>query len=337
MAVIGRAVTLVLVALVGLSGCATLRDLPLPGLVSGPTFGITAHFPSALGLPEQAAVRYNGAVVGEVVSVRTADYAAVVDLRISQRVPVPTDVHAEIRFSSPMGEAFVELTDRPGKGPRAGGTLRAGSDIPLAATSAAPSATDLLASVSTVITGGSFADMKVIIDELNTALTGNAPNVRLLVKRLDGTLTRLNDHTADFDRALSSLDRLSTALVGDRALIDEALTALEPAVRTLSEQSGQILTLMTKVRQLSRVGTATITRTRASLTSVLRDLGPVLDTLERNEQNFRSVFEGIHDFGVKSGAASRGLFTNFDLTLLIKLSDLVDPPGNPPPAPAGRR
>lgn len=308
-------------ALCLLSGCATLRDVPMPGLVSGPTFDVTAQFPSALGLPEQAAVRFHGATVGEVTTVRTADYRAIVGMRIARHVEVPANARAEIRFSSPMGEAFVELSEPP-VAHAASATLHEGSVIPLDATSEAPSATDLLASVSTLVTGGSFADMKTIITELNTALSGNAGNVRELIGRLGSTLTRLDEHTAQFDAALTAVRRLSGQLADDRVLLGQALDSIEPAIRTLTEQRGQILELLARVRDLSRVGVTTIASTRTSLSSVLHDLGPVLDTLQRNEANFAPIFDGIRDFGRASDAAGYGLFANFDLTTIFDPTDM---------------
>lgn len=309
-------------ALLLISGCATLQSVPLPGLVSGPTYDVSAVFPSALGLPEQAAVRYGGATIGEVTAVTTQDYHAIVAMRVVRSATIPADVHAEIRLTSPMGESYVELREPAGQHRATGDVLRDGSRIGLAATSQAPSATDLLASVSTLVTGGSFADMKVIITELNKALTGNAPHVRSVISRLGTTLTHLNQHTAAFDTALTALDRTARRLAGDRALIGKALDAIDPAVRTLSGQRKQIVALLARVRELGAIATPTIDRVRAPLTTVLRDLGPILDTLTRNADTFDPIFRGIRDFGRASNSAGYGQFANFDLTAIIDPSDL---------------
>lgn len=304
----GLAAGLLLVG--GLSGCATLRDVPMPGLVSGDTYEATAVFDSALGLPEQAAVKLDGAIVGEVATIETVDYRARVGLRIREQVEVPADVRAELRFASPMGEAFVELSAPPGGG---AGRLTDGGVIET--TSEAPSIADLLSAVSTLVTGGSFADMKVIVTELNTALRGKSGDIRRLLGRLDGMVTRLNDHTAEFDVALASMDRLSRDLAGDRALLGRAMTQLEPAIRTLSSQRDELFRLMAQLRRLSATGSATIAQSRTAMLSVLDDLGPVLDTLTRNERSFAPIFDGIRSFGGNTEAATFGAFLNFDLTM----------------------
>jgi phospholipid/cholesterol/gamma-HCH transport system substrate-binding protein len=94
---------------VSASGCAnaTLRDVPMPKVVSGSTYKVTAEFDNVLGLPEQAAVKWDGATIGEVGTITTSDYIARVGLQISDKFTLPSDVKAEIRFGSPMGEAFV--------------------------------------------------------------------------------------------------------------------------------------------------------------------------------------------------------------------------------------
>ena len=307
---------IVIAAALALSGCAnaTLRDVPMPKVVSGPTYEVTAVFDNVLGLPEQAAVKWDGATIGEVGTISTADYAARVGLQISDKFQLPSDVKAEIRFGSPMGEAFVELTDPEGGGSM---TLAPGGVIELNETSSAPSIGNLLSATSTLVTGGSYADMKVIITELNNVLRGNGPGIRRLITELDGMVTRLNEHTAKFDEALDAMQRFSSGLADDRKLVGESLDTFEPAIETLSDQRDEILDLMEELRNVSGSASTTIDRTRESMLSLLEDLAPVLDTLTENEAVFRHIMKGIHDFAKATSSAIFGLFLNFDLTTLF--------------------
>jgi phospholipid/cholesterol/gamma-HCH transport system substrate-binding protein len=310
-----RRVGWIVAVALSMGGCAnaTLRDVPMPKVVGGSTYEVTAVFDNVLGLPEQAAVKLDGATIGEVGTITTADYAARVGLQISDKFRLPSDVQAEIRFGSPMGEAFVELTD-PGTSTS---TLPEGGVIERRATSSAPSIGNLLSATSTLVTGGSYADMKVIITELNNAMRGNGPGVRQLIHELDGMVTRLNEHTEQFDQALDSMQRFSSGLADDRTLVGESLDTFEPAIATLSDQRHEILDLMEQLRDVSGTATTTIDRTRESLLSLLADLKPVLDTLTQNEATFRQIMKGIHDFGKATTSALFGLFLNFDLTTLF--------------------
>ncbi|MGN6162020.1 MAG: MCE family protein [Marmoricola sp.] len=316
-----KAIALLVATIVVLSGCGvSLENVPLPRIVSGPTYRVTAIFTDALGLPDQASVKLDGAVVGEVETVRPAGYTARVTMVIRKAITVPSNVHAEIQFSSPMGEAFVALT--PPRDP-ASTPLADGAVIGAAATDAAPSATDLLATLSSVVSGGTFANLSTIVQQLKIALAGNTGNVRSLIENLDGSLRALNAHTSTFDAALSSLHRLSQGLARDRGLLSSAIAGFEPTVRVLRAQTGQALKLMTQLRRLSASGQQTIAAGRTHMIAVTRDLGPILDTLTRNAAVFPKIFDGINAFGRGSASAGYGLYANFDLTTIFSSNALV--------------
>lgn len=313
--------TLALLVTISLSACGvSLEDVPLPSIVSGPTYQVTAVFADALGLPDQAAVKMEGAVIGEVETVQADGYSARVRMKIRRSVALPSNVHAEIQFSSPMGEAFVALTAPRGI---AAAPLRDGGEIGVASTDGAPSATDLLATLSTVVSGGTFTDLSTIVQQLKIALAGNTHNVRSLIANLDGSLRALNAHTATFDAALTNLDRLSQGLARDRGLLSSAIAGFEPTVRVLRSQTGQALQLMAELRRLSASGQQTIAAGRAHMISVTRALGPILDTLTRNQTVFPQIFEGIGAFGRASASAGYGLYANFDLTTIFSSTSLL--------------
>jgi phospholipid/cholesterol/gamma-HCH transport system substrate-binding protein len=316
---VAKVLTAVLLG-VALTGCGvSLEDVPLPSIVSGPTYQVTAVFSDALGLPDQAAVKMDGAVVGEVETVQADGYTARVRMKIRQSVTLPSNVHAEIQFSSPMGEAFVALT-LPAT---SAAPLHDGGVIGVASTDAAPSATDLLATLSTVVSGGTFADLSTIVQQLKIALAGNTGNVRSLIENLDGSLRALNAHTATFDAALTNIDRLSKGLASDRGLLSAAIAGFEPTVRVLRSQTDQALQLMAELRSLSASGQQTIAAGRAHMISVARSLGPILDTLTRNQAVFPKIFQGIEAFGRASDSAGYGLYANFDLTTIFSSSALL--------------
>ena len=201
-----RVSVLVTVSALTLTGCGLeLRDVPMPGLVSGPTYTVDAVFENALNLPVQAPVKLDGDTIGEVSSIRVEDYRARVRLRLKDSVALSRGTRAGIRLTSAMGEAFVELVPpaTPGR------PLRPGDVLGVHATSTAPDTTDLLSALSVVVTGGSFADLQVVVSELRTALHGNTDEARRLLSRLDRMVSGLNQRTRTIDEALDQMDRLS--------------------------------------------------------------------------------------------------------------------------------
>lgn len=316
----GAAAALLLAAAGALSsGCGLgLEDVPLPSLVDGPTYDLTIEFADALNLPVDAPVKLDGATVGQVSSVDAGEYVAEVELALSTSVELRETSRAEIRLTSPMGTAFVQLF--PGK---KGDLLAAGDTLPASATGSAPDVTDLLSALSTVVTGGSFADVSTIITELNTALTGNARDVRHLLTRLDTTVTGLNADFPRIDRLTSALDRLTTRLAGDLPEITRSLTDLTDLVTSLDAQRADLVTAMESLRELDLVATPLTAAVRDDLVGQLQDMRPVVRSLLRGRKDIDGVMAGLVAFAGGSDRAAPGDYANFDLTFLLDLEALT--------------
>ncbi|WP_110206397.1 MCE family protein [Nocardioides daejeonensis] len=322
---IARSVTLVLTVALLLCGCGLdLHDVPMPRLVDGPTRTLTAEFESALNLPVESPVKLDGRIVGQVEAIDVVDYRARVRMAVSTAVTLHEGTRAEIRLTSPMGTAFVELVDG-----RRSALLATDAVLGPDATTRAPDVADLLSSLSVVVTGGSFADVKTIVDELNVALGGNAPVVRSLMGRLNRVVTDLNAHTASFDAALDAVDRLSGRLAADAPVLVEAIRAIDPAVRALGDQRADLMRLLDTVHRLAGTGKEVIPALRDDLVATLEHTGPVLAALTRNRENLNRTMRGLIEFGRRTDAASPGDFSNFDLTLLLDPQGLDPAPGQP--------
>ena len=307
------------------AGCGlTLEDVPLPGLVDGPTYAVTIEFADALNLPVDAPVKLDGATVGQVTAVEAGDYVAEVELALSTSVRLRDSSRAEIRLTSPMGTAFVQLL--PGE---TGPVLADGATLPVAATGSAPDVTDLLSALSTVVTGGSFADISTIIDQLNVALTGNAGDVRRLLRRLDTAVTDLDADFPRIDRLTTSLDRLTTRLAGDLPEITRSLTTLTGLVTSFDQQRAQLVTAMESLSRFDAVATPLTAAVRDDLVAQLKDMKPVLRTLLAGRDDIDGVMTGLVAFAEGSDKASPGDFANFDLTFLFDLKALVATGGAP--------
>lgn len=305
------------------AGCGlSLEDVPLPKLVDGPTYPVTVEFADALNLPVDAPVKLDGATVGQVTSVEAGEYVAEVELALSTSVRLRAGSRAEIRLTSPMGTAFVQLF------PSAKGrVLAAGDTLPASATSSAPDVTDLLSSLSTVVTGGSFTDISTIITQLNTALTGNAGDVRRLLAKLDVAVTDLNADLPRVDRLTASLDRLTQRLAGDLPEITRSLTDLSALVTSFDAQRADLVLAMESLNRFDAVATPLTAAVRRDLAAQLRDMRPVLTTLLRGRADIDGVMQGLIAFARGSDQAAPGDFANFDLTFLLDPEALLDTGG----------
>ncbi len=310
-----------------LGGCS-LESVPMPSLVGGPSYRLGAEFSDALNLPQGAPVKLHGNIVGTVERIRARDYVAHVTLRLRDGTPVPLGTRAEVRTTAPMGEAYVELTPPPNAG-TSPVLLHEGNRLPLSATTTAPDVTDLLVALSASVTGGPFADISTIVQQLQVALEGRTGDVQDLLSRLNTLVTGLNRHTEDIDRVLDGMDRLGASLARDAPTLARALDDLTPAVQTLSTQRADLVRLLSRLSRLSRASLRVITATSASVLQQLEEVGPVLATLIANMDRMKPLMQGVLDFGAALDSAAPGDYARFELTALLAPGDPSYLPGSP--------
>lgn len=302
------------------AGCGLgLEDVPLPDLVEGPTYSVTLEFADALNLPVDAPVKLEGATVGQVTEIEAGAYVAEVEVALSESVELRTGSRAEIRLTSPMGTAFVELF--PG---RRGDVMAEGDVLPASATGTAPDVTDLLSALSTVVTGGSFDDISTIIKQLNVALTGNAGDVRLFLGRLDRAVTDLASDLPLVDRLTAAVGRLSSRLASDMPVITRSLADLTDLVESFEDQRTELVAALDSLHRFDAVATPITRAVRGDLLAQLEDMRPVVQTLLDGRQDIDGIMNGLIAFASGSDRASPGDYVNFDLTFLADLEALLE-------------
>jgi len=96
-----------------LSGCGpTLGDLPLPGSgVPGDTITLRADFDEALNLSQGAIVKVNGVDAGRVQDVTVHDFQAQAEMLVRTDAQVRKGATARLRYNTPLGELFVDITN----------------------------------------------------------------------------------------------------------------------------------------------------------------------------------------------------------------------------------
>ena len=291
-----------------------LYDVPLPSKVSGATYPIKADFESALNLPVASPVKIDGRTVGQVSAVSTSNYVAHVTLQIAHDTKLPAGTRAEVRLTAPVGEAFVALK-LPKQQEAAGAPfLASGATLGLDSTGTAPDTTDLLTGVSTAVTGGSYADLKVVVDELVIAMDGSSTTARHLLREVDTLVTSTNQHRDDIDQALDALDRLSGTLAGDTDTIAASLTKLDPAIRTLQQHEDKAVELLAALDRVEGTSRSTLDGLRGRLKHQLEATQKVVDAVIAERDTLRPMMTGVTAFADALDRATPGDFAMFDLT-----------------------
>jgi phospholipid/cholesterol/gamma-HCH transport system substrate-binding protein len=272
-----RATVAALATVLLCGGCQlSLQGLPKPGGISGPHYVIKGEFTNVLGLPDGAEVRVGDVEVGRVESITTHDFKAYLDLAIHDDVKLPVGTTAQVRFDTPLGDDFVELTP-PAGSPRA--FLKAGDEITAAATSTAPSVEDTFAALSAVLNGGGIAKLNTIVTEVNKALAGHQQQARRLIENLDATVAQLASHRRDIDRAIVSLRTLTAQLRHGDSEFTAAINAGAPAAHVLASQTAQFTRLLAKISDLSRVTLGVVHASGQTTVRDIRELEPLVQQL----------------------------------------------------------
>ena len=264
------------VGLVGLgllTACGpTMADLPLPGNgVSGDTIEIKVKFDEALNLAQGAQVKVNGVSEGKVRSVTTKDFKAIATLDVHRSAHVRADASARLRYTTPLGELFVDVTN-PTQGP----VLKDGQSLDPKRSTTAPTVEDALSSASLLVNGGGLNQLQTVTDQLNAALGGREDTVRELLVRANTFLDGADAATGDIDRALRALAAVSKIANENRATIRAALHDIQPAAQVLRENTPDFTALLAKLAEFSGTANEVVGKTRVQILQMVREVSPVL-------------------------------------------------------------
>lgn len=279
-----------LVGAVLLSGCGpTLGDLPLPGSgVSGDTITLTADFDEALNLSQGAIVKVNGVDAGRVQDVTVHDFQAQAEMLVRTDAQVRQGATARLRYNTPLGELFVDITN-----PTDGSVLANGATLSHRFTSTAPTVEDSLASASLLINGGGLSQLQTVTEEVNAILDGREGTVRDLLAQSNVFLAQANATTADIGRTLDALNDVAKVLGERHDTIRRALQEIRPASEVLRKNTAELTRLLQSVRQFSGNANAVVTATRSQLLHLIRESAPVLAELNNNAHRFGSSLQEL--------------------------------------------
>lgn len=335
-------------ALVALGLCCTLfvtgcgaphfsgiEDLPLPGgadLGDHP-YEITADFGDVLSLSPQSSVKVNDVAVGRVTKISLAPdgWQARVTMKVNGKIDLPANAYAHLEQSSLLGEKYVQLRP-PAKG-KEQGTLADGDRIPLSRTNRNPEVEEVFGALSMLLNGGGVQQLKTITTELNKALSGQEPQVKSMLRRVDKLVTNLDEHRGDITAALDGVNRLSSTLAGRKQQVGTVLTKLSPGMKVLEKQRGSLMTMLRSLDTLSGVAVTTINRSKADTIADLKALAPTLRALADSGNDLPDSLQVLltYPFTDEVLRGVKGDYLNVYLDLTAEPGTQIIPAYNPDP------
>lgn len=330
-----RTITL-LMALVALAvvagGCRFdgAYDLPLPGspVDADHSFEVTAEFADILNVVPRSPVMVDDVTVGEVTDVERVGWHARITMRVKDDVELPDNAIADIRQVSLLGEKYVALEAPAGQRPT--GRLSDGDAIPLAATGRNPEVEEVLGALSFLLSGGGVAQLGTITHELNEVMDGRTGRLRHLLGSLESVVGAIDDQKEDIIRAMESIAHLTATLNREKKTITDALDATGPAVEVLAAQHDELISMLSSLDELGRVGTRVIGASKDDLLASLDHLQPVLARLHEAGD---SLAPGLNllvsfPFPKEAGDIVRGDYANTSIRADINLENVI-PNGRP--------
>jgi len=318
------ALIVVLALVSGVSGCAEwrgLNSLPLPGTQgSGPgSFQIQAQMPDVNNLQQNSRVRVADVTVGNVTKISRQGWHALVTMTLNGDVDLPENVTAKLGQTSLLGSQHIELsppTDTPPEG-----KLHAGSLIPLSRGESYPTTEQTLAALSTVLNGGGLGQVQDITEAFSTAFRGREKDLRSLIEQLDRFTAYLNDQSGDIIAASESLNRLVGQLAEQQPVVDRALATIPDALAELNKQRDNLVDAADQLGKFGAMVSVAFDQTKENLVKILRETGPVLESLANAGPSLTRALSGILTFPFPNETIEkwqRGDYAN--LTAIVDLT-----------------
>ncbi|WP_091307751.1 MCE family protein [Amycolatopsis tolypomycina] len=304
-----------------------LYGTPLPGGadVGDHPYHVTALFTDVLDLVPQSSVKVNDVAVGRVdkITLTPDTRSALVAMTVNGDIALPANARAELKQSSLLGEKFVELSV-PTAEP-ASGKLADGAQIPLGRTNRNPEVEEVLGALSLLLNGGGVEQIQKISHELNDALSGNEPEIRALLSRVDELATQLDGHKTEILRAIDGLAKLSHTLTGQTQNLTNALDNLAPGLKVVTDQRDQLVGMLTALNTLSGVAVDTVTKSRDQLVANLKALQPTLAKLAEAGQNLPNALQILltYPFPDYAGNVIKGDYANVEANVNLDLDVLI--------------
>ena len=215
-----------------------------------------------------------------------------------------------------------------------------GDTIELADTGRNPEVEEVLGALSLLLNGGGVAQLKLITQELNKALTGREDAARSVLTQIENFTGSLDDNKADIVAAIEALDRLARATRGQQDDINSALDELPSALTSIDGQRADLVKMLQALNELGDVGVRVIKASKEATIDSITQLQPVLTELANSGDAFVKAFHVFLTYPFVDEVVGRdpqvarnlhmGDYTNLSVTLDIDLTEgLPDPPGIP--------
>ena len=162
-----------------------------------------------------------------------------------------------------------------------------------------------------------MAQLQIITQELNKALTGNEPAIRSVLTQLNTFVGTLDQNKQQIVTAITAVDALAKKLNAQKATLATAIDSLPKSIATLDKQRAALVKTLQALATLGNTATRVITASQKDLVANLQSLYPILTKLAEAGENLPKSLELLFTYPFPDAAAKavKGDFTNLGITL----------------------
>lgn len=191
--------------------------IQVPTLLGIGRLTVTLELPASGGLYRFANVTYRGVQIGKVRDVRLTEDGAEAILSLDTSPKIPSDLAAEVRSVSAVGEQYVDLLPRTDSGPY----LADGARIPVADTAVPQQVGPMLDQLSVLVDSLPKDRIPDLLDETFLAFNGAGPDFGSLL-----------DSASTVTESMRSVSGETRALIDDSGPLLDSQAETADAIRT---------------------------------------------------------------------------------------------------------
>jgi virulence factor Mce-like protein len=242
-------------------------------------YTVTAYFPRAVSVFTSSDVRVLGLPAGTVQDVEVEGEHVKVVLSVSDDVPLPVDVKAQIVPQSLIGERYVELSPawRVGQARAKDRTI-----IPEERTITPVEPDEALASVKHFLDSLDPKGLGQLVSNLEEDLQGNGPAFNDMLANLSDVVSTFASKDQALGRIIDSFDKLTSAIATRETQLGQVLDAFSTASQVLADERQSIEDLVGGLADVSRDGLKLVGEHSTDLRADIQTLTDAAATIEAN-------------------------------------------------------
>ncbi|MBO0803621.1 MAG: MCE family protein [Nocardiopsaceae bacterium] len=229
-------IAFVLVTVLGI-GYAMASYIGLGPILGIGQYHVSVDMPSAGGLYANASVTERGVTVGRVDDVHLSHHGGVVaDISLNNGTKIPSDLSAEVRSTSAVGEQYLELIPKKAAGPY----LTAGSVIPDREVSLPPSTSTVLANLNALLQSVPKQQLDVTINQLYNGFNGTGPDLKRLLDSSEQLLKAAQQNLSPTQKLIGESDPVLATQADNSANIRDFSRNLAAFTTQLRDSNGDL-------------------------------------------------------------------------------------------------